>query len=413
MDSNHSYLPISDVVKSVSVTHKFDKPKLIFLNTSDVEAGKIINKKYLKISDLKGQAKKTIKKDDILFSEIRPKNKRYAYVDFDDTDDYVVSTKLMVLRKFNDKVDNKYLFYFLTNEKMLSILQSRAENRIGSFPQITFDLLSEYHIRVPELSHQQKISGLLSDIDLKIELNNKINSELEALAKLIYDYWFVQFDFPNENGKPYKSSGGKMVWSEELKRNIPLGWKVTTLANITDVSTEQMNPVDFPRKYFKHYSIPAFDQTGTYNIEKGEEIKSNKFLITAKDVLVSKLNPWFNRVIYSTDDEDLISSTEFVIWRTNNIAIKNYLYMIARDRSFIAYCTLSASGTSNSHKRVNPHVMMKYQTVFDRVTAERFGNILGSTIKMYEKNKAESQTLSELRDWLLPMLMNGQVKITD
>jgi type I restriction enzyme S subunit len=189
-------LPINKVVESVSITHKFDKPILKFLNTSDVENGKIININCLPFEKLKGQAKKTIQKHDILFSEIRPKNRRFAYIDINDTYDYVVSTKLMVLRNINPLVDNKYFYYYLTNDSMLAILQVRAENRIGSFPQITFDLLSEYFIRVPKLAEQKQIANFLSTIDSKIELNNRINAELEAMAKTLYDYWFVQFDFP-------------------------------------------------------------------------------------------------------------------------------------------------------------------------------------------------------------------------
>lgn len=404
-------LSINKVVESVSITHKFDKPILKFLNTSDVENGKIININYLSIGELKGQAKKTIKKHDILFSEIRPKNRRFAYVDIEDTYDFVVSTKLMVLRNINQKVDNKYFYYFLTNDHMLSILQDRAENRIGSFPQITFDLLSEYFIRVPHLLEQQKIASILSTLDSKVELNNRINAELETMAKTLYNYWFVQFDFPDTNGKPYKTSGGKMVWNEELKREVPKGWEVKPLSEITAVSNESVNPMDFPVKEFKYYSIPGFDESGTFKIEKGFEIKSNKYSIKSTDVLVSKLNPWFSRVIYATDDSDLISSTEFVVWRTDNLAIKNYMYMIARDASFVSFCTKSASGTSNSHKRVNPTVMMKYKIVFDDTVATLFGKTLGSSIKMLAKNKIENQKLTELRDWLLPMLMNGQVKV--
>ncbi len=301
--------------------------------------------------------------------------------------------------------DARFGYYALLSKNLKLLTRGSAQ------PFISYDLLNQVGIYLPDISTQQKIAAVLSALDAKIELNQRINAELESMAKTLYDYWFVQFDFPNEKGKPYKSAGGKMVWNEELKREIPLGWEVKSLADITDVGTEQLNPMDFPNKDFKHYSIPAFDETGTYKIEKGEEIKSNKFSIKDTDVLVSKLNPWFSRVIYSTDDEDLISSTEFVVWRTNNIAIKNYLYMIARDYSFIAYCTQSASGTSNSHKRVNPTVMMKYQIVFNNETAEKFGTILGSTIKMYAKNKVESKILTELRDWLLPMLMNGQIKV--
>jgi type I restriction enzyme S subunit len=202
-----------------------------------------------------------------------------------------------------------------------------------------------------------------------------------------------------------------MVWNEELKREVPEGWEVKPLSKITAVSKESVNPMDFPEKEFNYYSIPGFDESRTYKIEKGCEIYSNKYSVKSTDVPVSKLNPWFSRVIYATDDSDLISSTEFVVWRTKNLAIKNYLYLIARDASFITFCTKSASGTSNSHKRVNPTVMMKYKFFFNETIATLLGNTLAPFLKMLAKNKVENKKLTELRDWLLPMLMNGQVKV--
>ena len=305
---------------------------------------------------------------------------------------------------------DKYMGFYLRSKFFRKTMTNNAFITLrASLNEAIFSYINLY---LPDYQTQKKIGDFLHLLNAKIELNQRINAELSFVAKTLYDYWFVQFDFPNEKGKPYKSAGGKMVWNEVLKREIPLGWEVKSLADITDVSTETLNPMNSPSKDFKHYSIPSFDEIGTYKIEKGEDIWSNKFSVQNTDVLVSKLNPWFSRVIYSTDDSDLICSTEFVVWRTTNVAIKNYMYMIARDSSFITYCTQSASGTSNSHKRVNPTVMMKYKIVYDKEIANKFGTILGSTIKMYAKNKVESQTLTELRDWLLPMLMNGQVRVS-
>jgi type I restriction enzyme S subunit len=187
------------------------------------------------VAAMKGQAKKTIKNGDVLFSEIRPKNKRYAFVNVPNPEDYVVSTKLMVLRNKTKDVLTKYIYYFLTYEGTLNYLQMRAENRIGSFPQITFDILKELDVNVPEKAVQQKIVDILSVLDAKIELNQGINAELKSMAKTLYDYWFVQFDFPNEKGQPYKSSGGKMVWNEALKREIPLGWEVDNVLKVGDL----------------------------------------------------------------------------------------------------------------------------------------------------------------------------------
>ena len=232
-------LKIKDIVRTISITHKFDKDKLIAINTSDVENGIMHDGTLTAIEDLKGQFKKTVQKGDILFSEIRPANRRFALVTKDDCADYVVSTKLMVLRKYNNEVDLRYFYYCLTNQPFLDMLQRKAENRIGSFPQITFDLLSEYAFPVPSLSEQEKIANIIFSLDHKIELNKQINDNLEAMAKQLYDYWFVQFDFPNEEGKPYKSSGGAMVWNEKLKRKIPQGWSNGVLSDVANITMGQ------------------------------------------------------------------------------------------------------------------------------------------------------------------------------
>lgn len=259
------------------------------------------------------------------------------------------------------------------------------------------------------------IENLIVSIDKKIELNNRINAELEAMAKTLYDYWFVQFDFPDDSpqsqGKPYKTSGGKMVYNPTLKREIPEGWEVAPLSSITRVSNESINPADYPEKLFKHFSIPVFDATNTFGVERGDTIGSNKFTVEDTDLLVSKLNPWFNRVVYAMAEPEQICSTEFVVWRCPNASIKNFMYMIATSPQFIAHCTQSATGTSNSHKRVNPNVMMRFDQPFNLKVAEKLGQHLEPILKQLIVNQRENTKLASLRDWLLPMLMNGQVTV--
>lgn len=174
------YLRINQIVHSISVTHKYDKDCLFAINTSDVDNGTMGEGILTPVEELKGQFKKTIQKDDILFSEIRPANRRFARVIINDCREYVVSTKLMVLRKFNNNVDLDFFYYCLTNQPFLNILQRRAENRIGSFPQITYELLSEYSFPIPTLQEQKKIAKCIADIDRKITLNRAINQNLAA-----------------------------------------------------------------------------------------------------------------------------------------------------------------------------------------------------------------------------------------
>jgi type I restriction enzyme S subunit len=314
------------------------------------------------------------------------------------------------------------IYYTVINKKLaspfylynfLKCLDLTKLNSGTGVPSMTFNSYYDLKIKLPDLPTQKSIAKVLSDLDSKIELNNKINRELEAMAKTLYDYWFVQFDFPNANGKPYKSSGGKMVYSAELKREIPEGWEVKPLNKITSVSNESINPMLTPNKDFKHYSIPTFDATKTFGIEKGDEIRSNKFTVAETDLLVSKLNPWFSRVIYPIKEDDLICSTEFVVWRTSDKNIKNFLYMVATGEHFIAHCTQSATGTSNSHKRVNPTVMMRYKIPYNADLINKYGSLIAPLLKDIVSKRIQNQHLTALRDWLLPMLMNGQVTVKE
>ena len=302
--------------------------------------------------------------------------------------------------------DPKYIYYLLT---CLGRIRTSDKSAV---PGVNRNELHEMEIpAISDTKQQKKVAAILSALDAKIDCNNRINAELEAMAKTLYDYWFVQFDFPDANGKPYKSSGGKMVYNATLKREIPLGWEATTLASVTPISNDSLNPADFPQKEFKHFSIPVFDATTTYRVECGDSIGSNKFTVLGTDLLVSKLNPWFSRVIYAMDEVDQICSTELVVWRCPTENLKNFLYLIATSPQFISHCVQSATGTSNSHKRVNPAVMMRFNLPYSAEVAEGLGGRISPIVKKLIINRQENQQLAQLRDWLLPLLMNGQVTV--
>lgn len=414
------WLSIVEIVESVSITHKFDKPKLKFLNTADVEKGKIVNYTELPISELKGQAKKTIQKDDILFSEVRPKNKHYAYVDIEDCSDYVVSTKLMVLRKFNKDVDNKYFYYSLINDKMLDILQSRAENRICSFPQITFDLLSEYKIRIPEISEQKNIAHILEIIDKKIELNNKINSELENFAKTLYDYWFVQFDFPDENERPYKSSGGRMIYNEKLKRNIPYEWSVDNVKScITHINTG-LNPRDnfvLNNGNIKYITVKNLTTQGSIDFsncdsidEVAQKIVHKRSDISKGDILFASIAPLGRCYLIQEEPQTWdINESVFSI-RPKNTMPSEYLYMFLMSETFVKKAENSSTGSVFAGIRIKTLEDMLI-VIPDEKILKQFKEKISKILLQKYNNECENQKLTSIRDFILPMLMNGQVTI--
>ena len=172
-------LNLTELVNTVSDTHKFPKGNAIFLNTSDILEGKFLHSNYSQTSRLPGQAKKSIKQGDILFTEIRPANKRYAFVDFE-SDDYVVSTKLMVLRS-KGIVDNLVTYFFIKSDETLGQLQSLAETRSGTFPQITYSELAKIEMNVPDKTTLSSFTALIQAAFSKIRLNQ---AEIKALTQI-------------------------------------------------------------------------------------------------------------------------------------------------------------------------------------------------------------------------------------
>ena len=383
---------------------------LKYLDTGNITENQIDTLQiFQKGEKLPSRAKRKVEKGTIIYSTVRPNQKHFGYFDTN-SNNLVVSTGFATLDVIDPRVNSKYLYYLLTQNSVISQLQSIGENSTSSYPSIRPDDIGNLSFMFPDIDIQNKIADILTSIDKKIQINNQINKELEAMAMTLYDYWFVQFDFPDQNGKPYKSSGGKMVYHPVLKREIPEGWGVEKLDSLLKIGKETANPMKFPNEEFKYYSIPEFDTTGTYSLERGESIKSNKFKVEKSDLLVSKLNPCFNRVIYNIE-ENAISSTEFIVWKTFNRFEKNFLYQVATGKEFIEYCTRFATGTSNSHKRVSPDIMIGFQIPFEKTYIQKFGEIIDSTRTQVLQNNEQNQELTKLRDWLLPMLMNGQVKV--
>ena len=260
-------------------------------------------------------------------------------------------------------------------------------------------------------SIQNNIVAILQGLERKIAINRQINQNLEAMAKQLYDYWFVQFDFPNKDGKPYKSSGGEMVWNEKLKRMIPKEWTNANIYQLASISKETVNPQAQPNELFKHYSLPEYDKTGTYAEEYGIDIQSAKFIVTNNCILVSKLNPWTSRVICGNRGSNQICSTEFVVWNPASLKTKGFLFMLAKSAKFIEYCTQGATGTSHSHRRINPELMMKFDFPYNSEIAIKFSLLIENIIVHLHNNIAQLKVLTKQRDELLPLLMNGQITI--
>lgn len=299
-----------------------------------------------------------------------------------------------------NKADLMYVFYTLKYKKAEIIAKS-----VGSIQKnLYISELEKISLNHDNIEEQAKISNVLQLIDDKIEINNKINAELESMAKTIYDYWFLQFEFPNEEGKPYKSSGGKMVWNEELKREIPEGWEVLELKEIfsfekgkipnelSDVKSEVCN-----REYITidvaNGGIPQYCESEKMVSCNGETIMVMDGAASG-DVYVG--------------NKGILGSTFAKLAPVKSNISNNFIYWILKSNS-------------ENYKKANtgstvPHANRKYIEAMKIALPNNihiFSDVFDNIQNKINHNKKENQELASLREFLLPMLMNGQVGFKD
>lgn len=305
---------------------------------------------------------------------------------------------------------NKDFAYYLISSPIVK-KQLGAAAQQTKIRHTSPDAIKACEVYLPNLEDQAKIAAILDALNAKIENNNAICAELEAMAKLLYDYWFVQFDFQDENGKPYKSSGGKMVWSEDLKREIPEGWEVKTIGDISRMVNDSITPNK--SSMYHHFSIPAFDDTHMPVYEPGASIDSNKYCVNDDYILVSKLNPQFKRIwVISKAPENSICSTEYMPFVSTNDA-KEFLYSTLNSDAFYTFMINSSSSSTGSRKRMPPEMCPRFKIPYPKngSVVTQYCNAVKPMLDRANSMYSENQELASLRDFLLPLLMNGQVVI--
>jgi type I restriction enzyme S subunit len=294
---------------------------------------------------------------------------------------------------------------------------------------MTFSSYYDLKIQLPDLTTQKKIASVLSALDDKIELNNRINSELEAMAKLLYEYWFVQFDFPYDlrqskpadetskpqDIKPYKSSGGKMIWNKDLNREIPEGWGSGVASNLFDFNPSLGIPKGAGAKYLDMHSIP---QSGFMTLEPQIKEFAGGVKFQNGDVVVARITPCLENgktaLITQLEENEIgFGSTEFIVIRGKSSQLSGFASFLARSESFRNFAISNMTGTSG-RKRVDANTLKNYSLpIPDDMILSKFEGITAEIFNTQTNNVKQNQELSSLRDWLLPMLMNGQISVMD
>lgn len=390
---------IGEVCSSISDTYRGNAKEVVLINTSDVLEGKCLNHQKTPNINLKGQFKKTFRKEDILYSEIRPANKRFAYIDFD-PQDYIASTKLMVIRH-NEKIDPRFLFYILTSQNLINELQMIAESRSGTFPQITFNELSRLSINLPTINEQKIIVSFLDSIDRKIENNKKIDIILEEQAQTMFKAWFVDFE-PFKNGEFIESELGK----------IPRGWKVVSLADLMDYSGGSQPPasefIEEERDGYVRF-VQIRDYSSDSHITYIPISKKNK-LCDVKDIMIARYGASLGRICFGLKGAFNVALAK--VYPTKDIYLE-FLRCYLNTREF--YEGINLKGNRAVQAGFNKSDIQSFRLPFpdDESVVKKFNEICSSMFEKRLSNNIESRSLAELRDTLLPRLMSGELKVNE
>ena len=311
--------------------------------------------------------------------------------------------RLAIVRVISEEIDAKWLYYYFRSPEWNAFIKNQTVKG-STVDRISVEEFPNYTIPVISLKNQKKMVAVLEKIDAKIRTNNKINDYLEEMAKTIYDYWFIQFDFPGENGKPYKSSGGKMSFCNELNREIPQNWNYTSIGNITICLDSERIPLSNQQREGMKGSIPYYGATGIMDYVN-RPIFSGNFVLLAEDgsVMDDNGNPILQRV--SGD-----------VWINNHThvlqPVKGYscrlLYLLLKD------IPVSIIKTGSIQMKINQANLNNYNilSIPDAIRTQ-FINCVEPLDTKIMQIQQENNNLIQFRDWLLPMLMNGQATIED
>lgn len=376
------------------------------------------NLPFVSKKDTERLAKFLLEEGDIVFSRVGSID-RSVYVKKEQAG-WLFSGRCLRVRCDKTKINPRFLSYYF---KLAEFKNMMLNISVGAtMPSLNTKLMDNIPLNVPERRIQDKIADLLDAIDSKIENNNRINAELESMAKTIYDYWFLQFEFPNEEGKPYKSSGGEMVWNKEIKREIPEKWKVDSLGNLFTSN----RGISYNSKTIEGNGVPminlaSFNVDGSYK-ENGIKQYSGEYSAekVVKPFDLMMCNTQQTAIDYKKDiigkaflvpdifEGDIVTSHHVTTIKVKKDNIKYFLHRLFNTGYFHKYVAGFTNGT-NILGLIFSGIERYKLEIPDDAVLDKFAELMLDIEKKKGKIIKENQELISLRDFLLPLLMNGQV----
>jgi len=340
---------------------------------------------------------------------------------------YVISQRQFYLRCDRRRLLPEFVaYYFRTPAGQHSLKANMSPVGVPSLAQ-PVSYLRTVRVPLPPLPVQRAIARVLGALDDKIELNRKMNETLEQMARALFKSWFVDFEPVRAKAEGRWQRGQSLPglpahlydlfpdsFEDSPLGKIPKGWRAGAVNDVCTLEHDAVAPMDSPDEVFAHFSIPAFDSGKEPIEELGADIKSNKNVVPANAVLLSKLNPRFPRVWYADvpTNKRAIASTEFLVAIPITEDNREYLYSLFTSRSFMTEFEQMVTGTSSSHQRVPADSLLSLGCVIpDGGVMRQYGRLLRPMLTQVLQNIRQSRTLSAIRDALLPKLMSGEIEV--
>ncbi len=338
------------------------------------------------------------------------------------SDRYLINQRVgRFVNKAPDKLDSRYLFYVVARKEMLWQLVTIATGSANQ-ANISGSQIESLEIPLPPLAEQKAIAAVLGALDDKIELNRRMNVTLEAIARALFQSWFVDFDPVRAKIDGRQPTGldpaTAALFPNEFEESelgpIPKGWHVGKVEDVLTFSRRTLDPSEFPDELFAHHSLPAFDEGRMPKLEFGNAIKSQKLIVSSGTVLLSKLNPYIPRIWLPnlTNDNRGVCSTEFLVAQPKSGISREFLFCLFTSGPFTSEYVTLVTGTTGSHQRVKSESALQMKiTIPPAQIIDRFSTLANVTFGRISRNIRESATLAALRDALLPKLLSGELKL--
>ncbi len=370
------------------------------------------------------QSNKSIVPDKcILFNKLNVRFQRIWLIDNDD-EDKICSTEFLPLIVDETKVDFYYCYFLLHSPGITNYLIGQNTNTSGSHKRIDPDDFLSIEVQLPTLPEQKRIGKFLYDIEKKITVNRHINDYLEAMARQLYDYWFVQFDFPDKNGEPYKSSGGKMVWDERLKRNLPEGWTIQPLGELLSKLSSGNRPTGGINKSLKTGipslgaecidSLGVYDYTSTPYVPVEFKNLVQKGVIENNDILVYKDGAYVGKTTLFRDGFPFSFATvneHVFLLHAKDECFQEYLLYTLLLPTYFELMQMSGKAKAAQPGLNQDDIKNLSIIVPSKRILQIFSKKISGLHKKLFNNSLTSARLLGLREELMPILLNGQVSV--